>query len=868
MSISHTSEVSIRYDISPAATSAGVTFFLLNLIEANYLTPDIFYLAIDPMKVRRTREEIMERVIMCEEKLIDEEHIRGLFIDCRKNSTLVLEQNPLTNKFHMRTIKKERITVTCEPDGRYLTHYTPPKATPPSKPAKEAACALYNWMVPRAIHESVEIMKPSKSGATKRKEAAATKDAISKLPKVTSFFTPIPSNCTSNEKNCSNEVVIHEQLDIANNQPNTIETLYTLPLPPFSSVACDPASRPEQIFDGQRCDLVKRGPQQVDIDFPCNIAAKRPISTVHYKRVMNNGETVPRLWIVYLVKSDKIFCFCCKLFETNESPFRSGTSTWEGLSKKLKDHETGTSHQKCFRQWMQLKEGINNDSSIDKQEMQLFLKERQFWRDVLERLIDIIKFLSERKLAFRGSEEVLSSTHNGNFLGLFELIAKIGPVLNELQKRIEKKQTHDHYLSNKIQNEFIQLIVKEVEKQNLKKLMISKYYAIILDCTPDVSNQEQLTVILRFVECDTGNEVTIKEAFFGYLQVSDSSGKGFFDTFLEREKELKLNTLDCRGQSYDNGSNIKGKNSGVQSRILQTNPKALYAPCANHCLNLVVVDSAKSSTRTLSFFGVLSRLYTIFSSSTQCWSNLKEHVEIAVKNQSDTRWESRINCIKPLRYYFGNVLIALEKLEVYAIEKKNGKTATEARSLITYISDWAFLLSIVIYAETTAREIAEKLNIPRNFPSIRNNRKKKLVDYEGDDEGGSQTPQSQFKNDFFFVLVDQALQSVRERFQQTHDVTAVFSFLFNQKSLFQAYKDNTFLLKCQNFHNKMGDIDPFEMEMELKQFIHLVLENDEKLKTAIHFLNYINSKCLQEVYPNVAIALRVLLTCPVTAATA
>jgi len=80
----------------------------------------------------------------------------------------------------------------------------------------------------------------------------------------------------------------------------------------------------------------------------------------------------------------------------------------------------------------------------------------------------------------------------------------------------------------------------------------------------------------------TGNEVTIKEAFFGYLQVSDSSGKGFFDTLLERAKELKLNMLDCRGQSYDNGSNMKGKNSGVQSRILQTNPKALYVPCANH----------------------------------------------------------------------------------------------------------------------------------------------------------------------------------------------------------------------------------------------------------------------------------------------
>ena len=55
--------------------------------------------------------------------------------------------------------------------------------------------------------------------------------------------------------------------------------------------------------------------------------------------------------------------------------------------------------------------------------MNIFFNERRFWRNVLERLIDIALFLSERNLAFRGSEEVLGSPHNGNFLGIFELLA-------------------------------------------------------------------------------------------------------------------------------------------------------------------------------------------------------------------------------------------------------------------------------------------------------------------------------------------------------------------------------------------------------------------------------------------------------------
>ena len=79
---------------------------------------------------------------------------------------------------------------------------------------------------------------------------------------------------------------------------------------------------------------------------------------------------------------------------------------------------------------MLLAEGIRNSSTIDKREMNIFFNERRFWRNVLERLIDIALFLSERNLAFRGSEEVLGSPHNGNFLG----------ILFFLRQEVERKE--------------------------------------------------------------------------------------------------------------------------------------------------------------------------------------------------------------------------------------------------------------------------------------------------------------------------------------------------------------------------------------------------------------------------------------------
>ena len=117
----------------------------------------------------------------------------------------------------------------------------------------------------------------------------------------------------------------------------------------------------------------------------------------------------------------------------------------------------------------------------------------------------------------------------------------------------------------------------------------------------------------------------MKEVFFGYLRLDNSTGRGLLDTFMKRAEELCLNFADCRGQCYDNGANMKGKKAGVQARLLEINSKALYVPRANHSLHLVVVDCAKSSTEALLFFGVLAQLHTVFSSSTLRWTIMKKH---------------------------------------------------------------------------------------------------------------------------------------------------------------------------------------------------------------------------------------------------
>ena len=94
----------------------------------------------------------------------------------------------------------------------------------------------------------------------------------------------------------------------------------------------------------------------------------------------------------------------------------------------------------------------------------------------------------------------------------------------------------------------------------------------------------------------------IKEHFLRFFTVDDTTDSGLTEVLINILTKHGLDISNCRGQGYDNESNMEGKNIGVQKRILDINPLALYVPCGSHNLNLVFCDSAKSSVKLRSYF--------------------------------------------------------------------------------------------------------------------------------------------------------------------------------------------------------------------------------------------------------------------------
>ncbi|XP_064423027.1 zinc finger MYM-type protein 1-like [Latimeria chalumnae] len=583
---------------------------------------------------------------------------------------------------------------------------------------------------------------------------------------------------------------------------------------------------------------------------------------------------------------------------------KKGFCDWKHSHPRIPDHENSPEHCESYITWKNFEMYLKKGGVIDDELQKSISSEKEKWRTILKIIVDAVLFCAKNNLGLRGSTDMIGNPNSGIFLNLLELISKYNPQLASHIASHKKGSTT--YFSPTTQNEFINLLGSTVRREIISRIKQAKYFSIVFDCTPDVSHKEQMCQILRYIRI-VDNECSVEESFIDFINTSEKMGSGLAAEIENKLCNDGLDIADCRGQGYDNGTNMAGKYRGVQARLAQVNELARFVPCAAHSLNLVGVHAASVSADMMLFFGTVQKLFTFFTGSTSRWEVLTKAVKVTLKGHSETRWSSKFRAVHSLHLQLLDVLQALYEI----VEKpSNADAIFTAQSLIKQV-DFQFICTLAMWDKILnliermnqifqakglsvdsaskhigglkdalqhiqdtgihnilkhAKELAEQMSLSAEFTEKRKRKVKRMASENVEDEGHLFTTEQAFKMQFNNVL-DTLISQLQWRYEVLSEVASDFNFLTGS-SLSAMPVSN--LKKCAaDLAQKYSkDLDALETvsEIESFKFQGASVMPDFSSATPLSLLMLIHKWSLTSSYPNIEIALRIFLMLPVTVA--
>ena len=203
------------------------------------------------------------------------------------------------------------------------------------------------------------------------------------------------------------------------------------------------------------------------------------------------------------------------------------------------------------------------------------------------------------------------------------------------------------------------------------------------------------------------------ERFLAFVDIEKHEGKYLFETLKSFLDEIGIKLEDCRGQTYDNASNMSGTYSGVQARFHQVNHLAEWVPCAAHSLNLVGTAAAESCTDAVRFFGIVQRLYTFLSASPQVVETVREPTE-TVKSLSETRWYVRADAMKALASKYKVIQNSVDAIARTSTQPP--LVVLEAKSLVSKLSSLNIVLMCFVW--NSIMDTLNRINKALQAPGI------------------------------------------------------------------------------------------------------------------------------------------------------
>jgi len=172
-------------------------------------------------------------------------------------------------------------------------------------------------------------------------------------------------------------------------------------------------------------------------------------------KAFNRNDGVNRKWVSYTVKHKALFCCICICYGDGTGPFSKGFTHCKHVYTRISEHENSKKHKMNVDAHIIKKNYGFIDSPVTYSHSSIMKKEVENRRQVLLRIIDIIKLIGKRGLSYRAKNNeaaytlINPSLDHGNFLEMILLLGKYDPILKAHLEKSIKNSIKSHNAGSK-----------------------------------------------------------------------------------------------------------------------------------------------------------------------------------------------------------------------------------------------------------------------------------------------------------------------------------------------------------------------------------------------------------------------------------
>ena len=483
--------------------------------------------------------------------------------------------------------------------------------------------------------------------------------------------------------------------------------------------SCEEYYSPRKLSDELKLKIIEHRKPGSHIKMPSQVQHSKSCKDGVRMRYCNRSWFDTFKFTAYSQLQKGIFCLPCVLFPVPQST--SGRAqilitkplvNWKDAITHLTTHQSLDYHLFSEAQMEAFMKTMKDPSK--RLDATVSQQARTNVRENRAKLVSIVKcleFCGRHGIALRGHRDdgvVLDDniTRHGKFKALVNFRVDAGDEV--LKKHLAETCKRETYISKTSQNALLDCMGEHICNRIAEEVRQSGFFSVSADEVTDVSNWEQLGIVLRYIKDNQAVEKLV-----GFVACQNVRGADIFTAIKIFLLQLGLDISLCRGQGYDGAGAMAGKLRGCQALFRAEVPEAKYFHCTSHQLNLAL-SKACTVPEIHRMVECLKKLGIFFKYSPKKQRALEKSIshtndrlklegkpeigKVKFKLLCQTRWIERHTALEDFHDLVGPIAETLESISQRPIGEAgvewDVKSKTEAAGLLHDLRSSEFLVAL------------------------------------------------------------------------------------------------------------------------------------------------------------------------------